>query len=50
MNYSSKTGRILKLTGRTIALFESIDDADGSPCMPAAIQFATLKYGVSGKA
>jgi len=49
MNYSRKTGRILKLTGRTITLFESIDDADGSPCMPAAIQFATSNIACQGK-
>src|SRR5262245_22296354 len=32
-----------------MTLFESIDDADGSPCMPVAIQFATSNIARQGK-
>jgi hypothetical protein len=40
-NYSSKNGRVLKNAGSAMPLFESIDEADGSPRTPTAIQFTT---------
>jgi hypothetical protein len=47
-NYSSKTGHILKHTGSSMTLFESNGEADGSPRMPASIQFTTSSIARDG--
>jgi hypothetical protein len=47
-NCPRKTGHILKHTGQSMTLFESFGDADGSPRMPATIQFATSNVSHEG--
>jgi hypothetical protein len=46
---SSKTGQLLKQVGSSVATVESTDEADGSPRVPAAIQFTPSNISHEGR-